>query len=57
MRQYDQLSTKQLNSKLLKLENQMYEHARNLEFEDAAKLRDQIAQFKDHFFKNPMLSI
>ena len=57
MRQYDQLSTKQLNGKLQKLENQMYEHARNLEFEEAAKLRDQIAQFKDHFFKNPMLSI
>jgi excinuclease ABC subunit B len=56
MRQYDQLSTKQLNSKLQKLENQMYEHARNLEFEDAAKLRDQIAQFKNHFFKNPMFS-
>jgi len=56
MRQYDQLSTKQLNGKLQKLENQMYEHARNLEFEEAAKLRDQIAQFKDHFFKNPMLS-
>ena len=56
MRQYDQLSTKQLNSKLQKLENQMYEHARNLEFEDAAKLRDQIAQFKNHFFRNPMFS-
>jgi excinuclease ABC subunit B len=57
MRQYDQLSTKQLNSKLQKMENQMYEHARNLEFEDAAKLRDQIAQVKNHFFKNPMLSM
>jgi excinuclease ABC subunit B len=56
MRQYDQLSTKQLNSKLQKMENQMYEHARNLEFEDAAKLRDQITQFKNHFFRNPMFS-
>jgi excinuclease ABC subunit B len=57
LRQYDQLSTKQLNSRLQKMENQMYEHARNLEFEDAAQLRDRIVQFKDHFFKNPMLSI
>jgi len=56
MRQYDQLSTKQLNSKLQKMENQMYEHARNLEFEDAAKLRDRMVQFKDHFFRNPMFS-
>lgn len=57
MRQYDQLSAKQLNSKLQKMENQMYEHARNLEFEDAAKLRDEVTQFKEHYFKNPMFSI
>ncbi len=57
MRQYDQLSAKQLNSKLQKMENQMYEHARNLEFEDAAKLRDEVIQFKEHYFKNPMFSI
>jgi len=57
MRQYDQLSIKQLNSRLNKMENAMYEHARNLEFEDAAKLRDQITQFKNHFFINPMPSM
>ncbi len=57
MRQYDQLSIKQLNSRLQKMENAMYEHARNLEFEDAAKLRDQITQFKNHFFINPMPSM
>ena len=57
MRQYDQLSAKQLNSRLQKMESQMYEHARNLEFEDAAKLRDEITRFKDRYFKNPMFSI
>ncbi len=56
MREYDRLSAKQLNSKLEKMENAMYEHARNLEFEEAAKLRDDMRRFKDHFFKNPAYS-
>ena len=46
MRQYDKLSVKQLNSKLQKLESQMYEHARNLEFEEAAQIRDQMDQMR-----------
>jgi excinuclease ABC subunit B len=53
MRQYDHLSAKQLNSKLQKLESQMYEHARNLEFEEAAQLRDEMTRFKDRYFKSP----
>ena len=53
MRQYDKLSAKQLNSKLQKLESQMYEHARNLEFEEAANLRDEMTRFKDRYFKSP----
>jgi len=28
----------------------MYEHARNLEFEKAARLRDQLAQLKEQLF-------
>ena len=56
MREYDRLSVKQLNNKLEKMENAMYEHARNLEFEEAAKLRDDMRRFKDHFFKNPAYS-
>jgi excinuclease ABC subunit B len=56
MREYDRLSAKQLNNKLVKMENAMYEHARNLEFEEAAKLRDDMRRFKDHFFKNPAYS-
>ena len=41
---YAGLSTQQAASMLKKLEAQMYKHAQNLEFEDAAKLRDQIHQ-------------
>ncbi len=38
-------------AKLIKsLEEKMYAHARNLEFEDAARLRDQIRQLQDEAF-------
>jgi len=30
------------------LEKQMLEHAQNLEFEQAAQLRDQVQQLRDH---------
>ena len=36
------LSPKQLGKLLSKLEKQMYDHARNLEFEQAAQVRDRI---------------
>jgi excinuclease ABC subunit B len=32
---------------ILKLEQQMYEHAKNLEFEDAARLRDEIEKIQN----------
>ena len=48
---YEHLSAKQLNSQLKKLENSMYEHARNLEFEEAARKRDEIAEIKEKYFK------
>lgn len=41
------LTPKQLMDKISKLENQMYFHAKNLEFEEAAKLRDQIHHLKE----------
>ncbi len=50
--QYEQLSAKQLNAHLQKLEKRMYEHARNLEFEEAAQVRDDIAIIKERYFKN-----
>ena len=50
MAPYEALSPNQLSKKLQKIEKQMYEHAKNLEFEEAAKLRDQLKQIRDHFF-------
>ena len=39
---YGRLSPEQLAKKISQLEQQMYAHARNLEFEEAARLRDEI---------------
>jgi len=44
---YAALSTDQAVSMIKKLETQMYKHAQNLEFEDAARLRDQIHQLRE----------
>jgi excinuclease UvrABC helicase subunit UvrB len=33
----------------------MYAHARDLEFEDAARLRDEISEIKQQFFKTSEL--
>ncbi len=52
---YDQLSAAQLNKRLRELENRMFEHARDLEFEEAAKVRDEIAALKEqHFTKSEL---
>ncbi len=40
--------------KIHQLEQQMYEYARNLEFEDAARLRDEIQQLKSAAFETPL---
>ncbi len=40
--EYAALSPEQLTKRIKKLEQQMYRHARNMEFEDAARLRDEI---------------
>ncbi len=39
---YKTLTTKDIQKQIVDVEHQMYEHARNLEFEEAAKLRDVI---------------
>lgn len=44
---YARLSPEQLSKKLQAMEKQMYEHARNLEFEQAAILRDHIAHWRE----------
>ena len=40
--EYRQLTPEQLARKISRLEKEMFEHARNLEFEDAARLRDEL---------------
>jgi excinuclease ABC subunit B len=44
------LSERDIGRRIQQLEKQMYEHARNLEFEQAARLRDQLAQLKERLF-------
>ncbi len=39
---YKSMTPKQKSKKLKQMEEQMYKHARNLEFEEAARLRDEI---------------
>ena len=39
---YRQLTPEQLARRISRLEKDMFEHARNLEFEDAARLRDEL---------------
>jgi excinuclease ABC subunit B len=43
---YSSLTPDQVMRRVKKLEAEMLKHARNLEFEEAAKLRDQISQLK-----------
>ncbi|HKO88698.1 MAG TPA: UvrB/UvrC motif-containing protein, partial [Burkholderiales bacterium] len=43
-------SEKQLGKEIKRLEKQMIEHARNLEFEKAAQARDQLADLKKKAF-------
>ncbi len=45
--EYGNLPPDKLNQKLKQLEQQMYEHARNLEFEQAARVRDQIRHIRE----------
>ncbi len=44
--EYQALSPKQAAKRLKQLEDQMYQHAKNLEFEDAARIRDEIKLLK-----------
>ncbi len=54
---YARLSASQLNAKLKQMENRMYDHARDLEFEDAARVRDEIADIKESYFKSSELEV
>ena len=44
------LSPAALARKLKLMEERMYQHAKNLEFEDAARLRDELAELKQQAF-------
>lgn len=46
--EYYNLSSEALSAKIVKLEKQMYEHAHNLEFEEAARLRDLIHTLQEN---------
>jgi len=43
---YAALTPQQMARKLKELEKQMYDHARNLEFEEAARVRDRIRELQ-----------
>ena len=44
------MSEKDIAKEIKRLEKLMLEHARNLEFEQAARVRDQLSQLKDRAF-------
>jgi excinuclease ABC subunit B len=44
---YELLSTKEIDEKINELEKTMLAHAKNLEFEQAASLRDDISKLRE----------
>jgi excinuclease ABC subunit B len=40
----------EVHREIARLEERMYQHARNLEFEEAARVRDQLAALKQRLF-------
>ncbi|MFC3023344.1 excinuclease ABC subunit UvrB [Vibrio zhugei] len=49
---YDSLTPQELEKEMQKLEATMYQHAQNLEFEAAAKLRDKLETLRQQFIVN-----
>jgi excinuclease ABC subunit B len=47
---YEAMSDKQIAREIRALEKKMLEHARNLEFEEAARVRDQLGELKKRVF-------
>jgi excinuclease ABC subunit B len=47
---FESLSEKEISKEIKRLEKMMMDHARNLEFEQAAQVRDQLAQLKAKIF-------
>ena len=44
---YQAMTPKQLTKTITQLENKMYQHSRDLEFEEAASVRDELERIKD----------
>jgi len=51
--EFEAMSEKDLGKRIKALEKQMLDHARNLEFEKAARVRDQLAQLREQAFGAP----
>ena len=47
---YEDMSEKQVAKEIKRLEKQMLDHAKNLEFEKAAQVRDQLANLRAQVF-------
>jgi excinuclease ABC subunit B len=50
---YEKMSEKQVSKEIKRLEKLMVEHAKNLEFEKAAQVRDQLHTLKEQLFGAP----
>ncbi|MDB5840030.1 MAG: uvrB [Herminiimonas sp.] len=50
---YESMSEKQVSKEIKRLEKQMLDHAKNLEFEKAAQVRDQLRILKESLFGAP----
>src|SRR5471030_1623163 len=50
---YESMSEKQISKEIKRLEKQMVDHAKNLEFEKAAQVRDQLHLLKQQLFGAP----
>jgi excinuclease ABC subunit B len=50
---YESMSEKQISKEIKRLEKLMLEHAKNLEFEQAAQVRDQLHMLKEQLFGAP----
>ena len=48
--QYEVMSEKQISKQIQKMEKQMYDYAKNLEFEKAGQARDELAKLKERLF-------
>ncbi len=52
--EYERMTTGQLSATVKTLEENMYKHARDLEFEEAAVMRDEIEEIKSRYLEIPM---